>query len=242
MGCADVRDLLPEHALGTLDPATRSRVDQHLAWCAGCRKEAAQLAEGVAGMGLHLPTAEPPAELEDRVVAAVRVDAARAPRRRAGLLAAALAAVVASVSIGWGVVLAGRAQAPDPRRSTREALTTLESFEQVLVGVGGGGNLERGHLRAVGGGPAGGGATRYDSVEAQGDSLVVVVGGLPAGRGPYTVILRSGGSSMVAGTLAELSSGQLGMGEEFSRDLSGFDQVVVEDAAGRRVLVGSFSG
>jgi hypothetical protein len=241
MACAEVRDLLPEHALGTLDAITRSRVDQHLASCAGCRKEAAQLAEGVAGLGLHLPATPPPAELEDRVVEAVRGSAARAPRRRAGLLAAALAAVVASASIGWGLVMAGRAQAPDARQSTREALVTLESFEQVLVGVGGGGNLETVHLRAVGGGPAGGGATRYDSVEAQGDSLVVVVGGLPAGRGSYTVILRSGGSSMVAGILDELSSGQLGLGEEFSRDLSGFDQVVVEDASGRRVLVGTFA-
>jgi hypothetical protein len=241
MGCAEVRDLLPEHALGTLDEITRSRVDQHLALCAGCRKEAAQLAEGVAGLGLHLPATLPPAELEDRVVEAVRGSAAHAPRRRAGLLAAALAAVVASVTIGWGVVLAGRERAPNARQSTWEALVTLASFEEVLIGVGGGGNLETVHLRAVRGGPAGGGATRYDSVEAAGDSLVVVVGGLPDSAGPYTVILRSGGASMVAGMLGELSSGQLGLGEEFSRDLSGFDQVVVEDASGRRVLIGSFA-
>ena len=240
MRCAEVRDQLPEYALGTVDPTSRSRVERHLAWCAGCRKEAAELAEGVTGLAFDLPPADLPAELEDRVVAAVRSRATSSPRRRASLVAAVLAAVVVSASLGWGLGLAGRERPPNARQSTREALVTLASFEEVLIGVGGGGNLETVHLRAVGAGPAGGGATRYDSVEAAGDSLVVVVGGLPDSAGPYTVILRSGGASMVAGMLGELSSGQLGMGEEFSRDLSGFDQVVVEDATGRRVLVGSF--
>jgi hypothetical protein len=167
---------------------------------------------------------------------------AGAPRRRAGLLAAVLAAVVASASIGWGIGLAGRAGPTDARGSTREALVTLESFEEVLLGVGGGGTLETVRLRALGEAPAGGGVTRYEALGERGDSLVVVVGGLPSGRGPYSVILRSGGSSMVAGSLEQLSSGQMGLGREFSRDLSGFDEVVVEDATGRRVLIGSFSG
>lgn len=241
MGCADVRDLLPEHALGTLDPATRSRVDQHLAWCAGCRKEAAELAEGVAGVGLHLPPAEPPAELEDRVVAAVRGGAARTPRRRAGLLAAVLAAVVGATSLAWGLAVAGRPEPADPRESIRDALASIEEAESFVVELGGGGSVRSTRLEQGPRGAGGGGALLYDSPEGQ-SSALVIVGGLPADRGPFTAYLRSGASEISIGPLELGEGGRMLTFRRFSRSLSGFDQVIVDDAAGRRVLVGSLSG
>ena len=42
--CTDITPLLDDYADGALDPATRSRVDDHLATCAACRAEVAALA------------------------------------------------------------------------------------------------------------------------------------------------------------------------------------------------------
>jgi hypothetical protein len=240
MDCAEVRGLLPEHALGTLEPSLRARVDAHLAWCAGCRKEAGELAEGAAALALDLPSPDPPAGLEERVRAAVRRRSG-GPRRRAGIAAAVLAAVVASATVGWGLAVAGRPEATEPA-TARDAMATLEGVREFLLEVGGAGTLESVRLRAVRSGAAGGGATMYSSAGEAEDSVVVVVGGLPAERGPYTVSLRSSGTQLLVGTLEELSSGQWALGREFFRDLSGFDHLVVEDAAGHRVLAGSFLG
>ena len=240
MGCGEVRDLLPDYVLGTLDASSMAQVSRHLAWCAGCRKEAGELAEGAAALALALPSTEPPLGLEDRVVGAVHDGRSEAPRRRAVVLAAAVAAVVASASIGWGLAVAGRQAPVDRASSAAEARTMWEGFEEILVRVGGAGDLESARLRSVRGGPAAGGATRYLSLEEGGAKLVVLVGGLEPRRGPYTVFLRSGGAKLVAGTLEELSSGQMGLARSFPRDLTGFDGVVVEDRAGRRVLAGSF--
>jgi hypothetical protein len=242
MDCAEVRELLPEHVLGTLDPAERATVDRHLAWCAGCRKESEALAEGAAGVALGLPAPDPPPDLEDRVVASIRSQRAARGRRRVGPIAAVIAAVVASVSIGWGLGLAGRDRPVGPRHSARDATQALENFQDLLVSVGGGGTVETASLGAVGGGPAGGRAALYDSPEQEGDFLVVVVGGLPAAKGPYTVTLRSGGATLVAGTLEQLEPGQMGVGRLFPSAVAGFGSLVVEDAVGRRVLDGTFEG
>jgi Putative zinc-finger len=238
MGCAEVRELLPEYAVGTLDAATRTRVQEHLARCAGCRKEADELTEGAAALALAFPAPQPPADLEDRVVGTVK--GGRRPRRPAVLLAAVVAALVASASIGWGLAVAGRDEVAGRTATASDAMRTLRSFEAILVDVGGAGELEFARLRAPRGGAAGGGATRYASTEREGDSLVVVVGGLRPDRGPYTVVLRSGGATLDVGTLEELSRGQMGLAEAFTRDLSGFGGIAVEGPDGRRVLAGSF--
>jgi hypothetical protein len=240
MGCGEVRDLLPDYVLGTLDASSRAQVGRHLAWCAGCRKEAGELAEGAAALALALPSTEPPPGLDERVVGAVRDGTSRPPSRRALVLAAAVAAAVVSASIGWGLAVAGRQEPVDRASSAAEARTMWEGFEEILVRVGGAGDLESARLRSVRGGPAAGGATRYLSLEEEGAKLVVLVGGLDRRRGPYTVILRSGGARLVAGTMEVLSRGQMGLARSFTGDLAGFDGVVVEDGAGRRVLAGSF--
>lgn len=240
MVCAEIRELLPEYAVGTLDAATRARIEEHLARCAGCRKEADQLADGAAALAIAFPSPPPRAELEDRIVDAIKDGGGRQPRRPALVLAAVVAAVVASASIGWGLAIAGRDESGDRPATAAEAMRTLQSFQAILVDVGGAGELESARLRSPRGGTAGGGATRYQSTQDEGDSLVVVVGGLRPDRGPFTVVLRSGGARLDVGTLEELSMGQMGLAEAFTRDLSGFGGIVVEAPDGRRVLSGSF--
>jgi hypothetical protein len=54
--------------------------------------------------------------------------------------------------------------------------------------------------------------------------------------------LRSGASEISIGPLELGEEGRMLTFRQFSSSLSGFDQVIVDDAAGRRVLVGSFPG
>ena len=74
MDCTQVRDRLTEHALATLPGDERAFVDRHLEWCAGCRKEAAELEAAAASVGLSLAQSDPPPSLEDRVVDRVQLD------------------------------------------------------------------------------------------------------------------------------------------------------------------------
>ena len=55
MDCVDVRDRLTEYALSLLPAPEVEPVEQHLSWCAGCRKEAAELAGGAAAAAMSLP-------------------------------------------------------------------------------------------------------------------------------------------------------------------------------------------
>src|SRR5438876_11959284 len=102
MTCAEVRESLSEFSLGLLPGDDLREVERHLEWCAGCRRESAELAEGVASVALSLPVAEPPGSLEERVVAEVMTAAGRgrSPRRRGArvLAVAALAAAIMALS------------------------------------------------------------------------------------------------------------------------------------------------
>ncbi|MBA3690563.1 MAG: zf-HC2 domain-containing protein, partial [Actinobacteria bacterium] len=68
MTCLEVRDRLVERSLGALPVEDVREVDRHVAWCAGCRKEAAELDRAAATFALTLAPQMPPPELEERVV------------------------------------------------------------------------------------------------------------------------------------------------------------------------------
>jgi Putative zinc-finger len=69
MTCEQVRDLLPEHLLGSLDGDADARVEHHLRGCTDCRAERLRLEDGVATLAYATHEAAPPDELREHVLA-----------------------------------------------------------------------------------------------------------------------------------------------------------------------------
>jgi hypothetical protein len=237
--CGHVRERLPEWALGVLPRAERTVVDEHLAWCAGCRHEAGELAEGASALALATAASAPPPELEDRVVRAVSSAATARPDRRARagvLLAAALALVVG----GLAGAFAGRAREPDPGVAADRAESGLDRFERLLSAVGAGQRVLTAPLVAAGDDEGAGRAVVYDSPGRQ-DFAVVVVGGLPRADGPYSAAIRIRGGSRPVGRLDPAEPGQLAAYRLFVEPTTGYVEVSVRDEAGNVVLVGTLT-
>jgi hypothetical protein len=256
VSCLDVRGLLGELAVDALPAGDRAEVERHLRWCAGCRKEASELRQAAATVGFSLAPAPLPPGLDERVVERVRRATGRreTPRRARTAAAAILAAMVAIGSLGWGAVMAGRADrfAARAERAERSRAEAIERFQQVLAGVGilpvGIDELPDdqtylGRLVPTAEGQGAGQVLQLVSPTII-DFTIVVVNGLdPQGteRLPYRIeLLDETGQILKAGRIDEIDAD--GGGEEFHEfpngDLTGFDTVRVVDATGRVVLVG----
>jgi hypothetical protein len=144
MTCDEVRELLPEHLLGTLAGPEASEVRRHLRGCAGCREELLRLEEGVSALSRAAHDEEPPAGLERKVLATLQdewrdivvldhpttTSEPKPTRRRTGspwLAAAALVAILVTAgSIVWGVAQDHRADiATEDAASYNNLLHTL---------------------------------------------------------------------------------------------------------------------
>jgi len=126
MSCEEFAQVAAELALGVLTGRERARAIAHLDRCDSCREHVRQLSlTGEEMLGL-LPSGEPPAGFETRVMGRLgHTTAAQRPKRTRLMLAAAavtLAAVACGLG-GWG--LRGAISAPSPGIST--AQTTLRS-------------------------------------------------------------------------------------------------------------------
>jgi hypothetical protein len=234
-----VRELLPEWAVGVLPPRDRSLVREHLAWCAGCRHESGELADGASGVALATEAPEPPPELEDRVVREVTSAAGRRPSRaaRAGVLIAASLALLVG---GLAGVMAERFREPGPGVAAGRAERSLDEFEQLLSAVGAGDRVLTAPLVAVGGGEGSGRAVVYDSPGSE-DFAVVVVGGLRRTDGPYWATIQAGGGAMGIGRLEQAEPGQLAAYRLFSERISGYRELSVQDRRGEVVLTGTLT-
>ena len=251
MTCLEVRELLPEHAIGVLGELEHERIQRHLQTCAGCRKEAGDLAQAASTLAFALAPASVPEGLDDRVVAQVR-RAAGAPgtRRRARTATVALvAAALVFASLGWGAVMAGRAErfADRAAQAQREQAVAIEHFQQVLGNVIPGGSLSDnethiGQLAPVAPGTGGGFALQLVSPRIL-DFVMVIVNGLddPSVLPLRVQLVNERGRVLRAGSIDTLdANGGAEVYHQFrTQGLGGFTTVNVVDPAGRPVLTGT---
>lgn len=251
MTCLEARELLPELAIGVIAEPERRAIEQHLQWCAGCRKEAGDLGQAASMLAYSLPPASVPEGLGDRVLAHVRGAAgSRGTPRRARVLAAGLAAaMVAIASLGWGAVMAGRADrfADRAAQAEREQAAALERFQRVLANVIPGQDLPSsethlGRLSPVGRNQGGGAVLQLVSPTML-DFVIVIVNGLDDRDGlPLRIrLVNARGRELRAGRIDELDAdGGAEVFHQFStRGLGGFTTVDVIDAAGKALLTGT---
>jgi len=97
--CREVRELIPELAIGVASGEVRAHALAHVAGCAGCRRELEDVAGTVDALLLLAPESEPPTGFDARVLAALEPPLAR-HRIRTGLLVAAAVVLVTSVAAG----------------------------------------------------------------------------------------------------------------------------------------------
>jgi hypothetical protein len=105
-GCPEVRDLLPEFAMGSATGQDRAEVLRHLARCARCRRELDEFSRVADELLLMAPEREPPAGFEAAVLARMRSSEATRSRPivRAGRRLLWVAAFVLVAALGAGVV------------------------------------------------------------------------------------------------------------------------------------------
>jgi hypothetical protein len=249
--CLAVRERLTEYAVSTLPPPERREVEHHLQWCAGCRKEAAELGSAARLVGLSLPQAEPPADLEDRVVVVVRNAASRAapaPKRSGALRAVTLfAAVIGLLGLGTAGALFAQQQTTQGRLLNTQSLAHkyLDRLNSLLSDFNGQAaephTITRAVLASPAGASGGGGAMRITSHGFE-DMAVVLVGALPQHGAPYRVWLRTpSGRRLFMGRMLVDTGGGGTIAREYAEDLSLFRYVEVLDADGRVVLQGGFA-
>ncbi|HEY7283211.1 MAG TPA: zf-HC2 domain-containing protein, partial [Actinomycetota bacterium] len=130
MDCVDVRDRLTEYALSLLPAPELEPVERHLAWCAGCRKEAAELAGGAAAAAMSIAQADPPRALEERVVREIRTASGagkeRRGRARSRTVIALAAALAIFMGLGWWATsakLQSSREAQNASKSSAEAVS-----------------------------------------------------------------------------------------------------------------------
>jgi predicted anti-sigma-YlaC factor YlaD len=197
MNCVDVRDRLAEHALGVLEEDDLRQVDRHLQWCAGCRKESAEMLEGLAKVPLSLRPVDPEPSLEDRVVEAVAAASGRGrgtARRGLRMLAVATlaAAITAASAFGWAFAERAKVQGLKEKvasvESSQRGLARL--FKELKEHSRGNGTLYEATLYP---GPAhqqAGQALVFSGAKGSGFVLVEVVVALDGRIGPYQVELQ----------------------------------------------------
>ena len=254
MNCLGVRERLPEHALGVLSPAERGALDRHLEWCAACRKEAGELGRAAATLAYSVAPVDPPDELEDRVVDAIRGAAGArrlaSPRRSRVAAAAVLAAVLALTGLGWGAVMAGRAdRLQDQIRAVREqqeqGIANLQKVIESLEGADPENIVEVTTLESPRGRPGRGEAIVLLSPSSDDFALVALTGltGLRDRQFPLDVLLLTDGGG--AAPIGEVSSLDPTGGVTLNRwsvgSLRDYDAIEVRDARGRVLLRGTLS-
>lgn len=238
MTCDEVRDLLPEHLLGTLEGPEDLEVRRHLRGCAACRDERMKLEEGVSALSRAVHDQEPPSELRDRVLGTLGEEweeTGRVPtsvpspgagrerlRWRAFAAAAALILVVGSIAFGF---------AQGHRASL--ATTDAQSYRNLLTALGGK-DFRIGELRPAEGSTMQGQVLIYDG-DPSGDwsSWAIVFAKVPDYTGSATATLLSPVGESWALPPIEFEEGDGKTWLVTYADLTRFDSLAVTSPTGQ---------
>lgn len=230
MKCDELREQLPDYALGSLSEIETHAVRAHLRGCSGCRRDAVALDEGLAMFSNAAHDAAPPPALKERVMdvlsdewseTPVPVRPSTTPRlRRWPALAAALVLVAGALS--WGAFAQVHAS-----RSARDAA----SYRQFLHALGGR-DVRVGVLQSRTSTPVDGTAVLYDSDLGQSWALVLVRA--PGYTGDVRVTLVSPRHQTIAMHPIQLDAeGEGSTWLVTSVNLTSFDVVQVSSTDGR---------
>jgi hypothetical protein len=219
--CDEVRELLPEHLLGSLAGPEHLEIRRHLRACAACRAEMAALADGVASFARAAHDRTPPDELRDRIMTALEqewhdMDEQASVRSRASWIgrAAAIVVVVAALTLA-------AAQTQRANVATADA----ESYTRLLATLGGK-EFRIGELDATTTGALEGSVVLYDSHRDQSWGIVLVRA--PGQTGKASVTLASDdGRTIEAGTLEFQTDGDAATWLVTSSDLTPFDRLTI---------------
>jgi hypothetical protein len=232
MSCEEVRQLLPDYALGTLSETESASVRRHLRGCSACRAEATELDEGVSLFARAAHAADPPPELKDRVMAVLDEEwrEAHAPAsvtlagpRKARVWAIRWQAVAALVIVLAGLATWGGIAQSNANRFQEDALT-YRSF----LGALGGKDVRVGRLDPIDGITMEGNVILYDS--ARGQSWILVLARAPGFTEELTVTLAGGGRTIkIPFPLRFDPDGEGWTGLVTSTDISAFNEVVLTD-------------
>jgi hypothetical protein len=162
-----------------------------------------------------------------------------------------VAALVAVGSLGWGAVMAGRAERFEERAVVAEQrrVLALEQFRKILSGIFPAGDIPTSETHLAPLSPTvdgqGGGAVLQLVSPRLIDFSIVIVNGLDPqapGRLPYRVqLVNANGDVLRAGVIDALDDdGGAEVYHQFdTEDLNGYTTVRVLDATGRVVLTGT---
>jgi anti-sigma factor RsiW len=222
--CDEVRELLPEHLLGSLDGQDDLEVRRHLRGCADCRTDMTGLSEGVEWFARAAHDREPPPELHERVTTTLEqewseADALRPDTRRSPWFARAAVLLAIVVALGWGLTQMQRANI-----SAGDA----ESYRTVLATLGGK-EFRVGTLDKQIAHPLEGSVVLYDS--HQGQSWGIVLVRAPGVSGTAAVTLSTGEgadtTTIDAGTLEFQPDGDAATWLVTSSDLTPYDHLTI---------------
>ena len=217
--CEQVRELLPELALGILGGEDRARALDHITGCTDCSNELASLSRAADGLLTLAPQHEPPAGFEDRVLARLRRERPQHRARRFMTFAAA-AALVAIVA--GGAVWVGTAQ--DRRFGT---------YYKNILAIQHGTELAAARLETTDR-IYGGEAFTYQGNPSW---LFVVVTG-PVGDGVYNIMGTVRGATVKLGVI-RVEHGRGDWGGVTTTEMRAVDEIRVVDRAGQLVLHGT---
>jgi Putative zinc-finger len=244
MNCEAVRELLPDHTLGTLSDEESAALRSHLRGCTSCRSEAGALDEGMALFASAAHATEPPRDLERRVLSVLQEEWADGPapaRPRIRWLALAAALVFLAGALTW----AGLAQVTANRRTDEiaTARALAERFEEdatsyrEFLSALGGREVRVAVLAPTAGNTMDGSAILYDSTRGQ--SWVVVFVQAPGSSGTaHARLVRPDGRFIKLFPLKLADDGDGATWLVTSADISAIRRVEITDRSGQLLASG----